>query len=298
MYKKKVIVRYYLVTTLLVMFSSCNSMKIEKQPYKPTNVSDNGYEYLVPSSIFSPEDIPEELKDTVVVFLQGGPRNKISKRPLLTLGVEDAFSNYSVVGLKQSQVVNQSVFGATTNLTPQQAKAEIDSTTRIIDESIEALQKDQHFVILLGHSYGGFLGQYHLINGQERAEKYVLAGMRIIFPEQAREAYESGRDFKYKNGKLVYVKPVEGFGSLEVYHVAKLLQLSVALDYREYYTKELLQRSMFLMGENDQAIGPPSKEEINYLQEKDARYILVKEGDHRSMMKHQYFNEMQDFIRE
>ncbi|MDR9417528.1 hypothetical protein [Gracilimonas sp.] len=283
---------------LLITSYSCSRVKIVEQPYKPTTIDENGYEYLVPSSIFSPVEIPEELKDTVVVFLQGGPRNSISKSQLLSVGVEDAFTNYSVVGLKQSQVVNQSVFGATTNLTSQQAKAEIDSTIRIIDEALEALYENQHFVVILGHSYGGLLAQYHLINGQETADKYIMAGVRISFPQKAREAYESGKDFKYVDDELVYVEPEEGFGSIEVYHVAKLLQLSVALDYQEYYTKEMLQRSMFLMGENDEAIGPPSENEINYLLKNEVQYIIVKEGGHRSMMEHQYFKKVRDFIRE
>jgi hypothetical protein len=287
-----------LIILLITSFSCRRNIQIEKQPYKPTIVAENGYEYLVPSSIFSPAEIPEELKDTVVVYLQGGPLNFIRKSDLLKVGVEDAFSNYSVVGLKQSQIVNQSVFGATTDLTPQQAKTEIDSTIRIIDEALEALYEDRHFVVILGHSYGGLLAQYHLVNGQETADKYIMAGMRIIFPQKAREAYKSGRDFKYVDGELVYVKPEEGFGSMEVYHVAKLLQLSVALDYREYYTKEMLQRSMFLMGGNDEAIGPPTENEINYLSRNDAHHILIKEGDHRSMMEHQYFKKQRGFIQE
>lgn len=287
-----------LLILLITSFSCKRNIQIEEQPYKPTTVAENGYEYIVPSSIFSPAEIPEELKDTVVVYLQGGPINSISKDQLLSVGVEDAFINYSVVGLKQSQIVNQSVFGATTDLTPQQAKAEIDSTIRIIDEALEALYEDQHFVVILGHSYGGLLAQYHLVNGQETADKYIMAGMRISFPRKAREAYQSGRDFKYVDGELVYVEPEKGFGSMEVYHVAKLLQLSVALDYREYYTEEMLQRSMFLMGGNDEAIGPPSENEISYLLRNDVQYILIKEGGHRSMMEHQYFKKQRGFIQE
>lgn len=289
---------FFTLLFFLITSYSCRKIKIVEQPYKPTTIAENGYEYLVPSSLFSPVEIPQELQDTVVVFLQGGPLNYISKRQLLTLGVTDAFSNYSVIGLKQSQVVNQSIYGATTNLTPQQAKAEIDSTIRIIDEALESLYQDQHFVVIFGHSYGGFLAQYHLVNGQETADKYIMAGVRINFPQGAIEAYESGRDFKYVDGKLAYVEPEEGFGSLEVYHVAKFLQLSVTLDYWKYYTKEILQRSMFLMGDNDEAIGPPSDNEINYLMKNNVNHIIVKEGDHKSMIEDQYFKKVRNFIRE
>lgn len=80
---------------LLITSYSCRRVKIVEQPYKPTTIDENGYEYLVPSSIFSPAEIPEELKGTVVVFLQGGPVNYISKSQLLSLGVEDTFTNYS-----------------------------------------------------------------------------------------------------------------------------------------------------------------------------------------------------------
>lgn len=125
-----------------------------------------------------------------------------------------------------------------------------------------------------------------------------MAGVRISFPQGAREAYESGRDFKYVDGELAYVEPEEGFGSIEVYHVAKLLQLSAALDYRKYYSKEMLQKSMFLMGDNDEAVGPPSDNEINYFIKNDVKHTIVKEGGHRSMMKDQYLKKVRNFIRE
>lgn len=84
---------FFTLLIFLIASYSCSKIKIIEQPYKPTTITENGYEYLVPSSIFSPVEIPQELKDSVVVFLQGGPLNYTSKSQLLIVGVEDAFSN-------------------------------------------------------------------------------------------------------------------------------------------------------------------------------------------------------------
>ena len=118
------------------------------------------------------------------IYEQGGPT------PILQPGAYDLFRNFPgsrdirFVQVHQTLTLNNGLAARSGELSLADLQAEVDVSIEILDRTIRHFKAPGKRVVVIGHSYGAFLGARYLWRrGHEAADRYVLMAGRLDMPQ-------------------------------------------------------------------------------------------------------------------
>lgn len=221
------------------------------------------------------------IKDTVVVYIEGGPVYKIGDDlNYLTQYITSSLSNYSLVGLRQVHEMNPTVFGSGSSFTNNNAEEVNDKTLDIANTVISWLKANHKVVYLFGHSNGSFMVQNYMSSNKTNADGYVISATRLKPIPAFVENYPNNIDVKYTNGVTVVTNNVPS-NELPYFNVLSKLQLNHMKNYISLLSgNPMLSKTVYLLAGKDEALGRLENDEVDFINDNKIKNIFYPEGGH------------------
>lgn len=227
----------------------------------------------------------KQLKDTVLVYIQGGPIHLINYGGMLSFldnYVQESVSkNYSFVEIRQYHDYNPTVFGSGTTFTDQIAEYSNLQTLDMIEKTVKSLKSIDKIVYLLGHSNGSFMVQDYINNNKTSADGYLIAGTRIKKVQAFFDYYPKDKDITFTNGTDVTVKDVPT-DEIPYFNVVRKLQLNHFKDYTSLLLSKSTQfpKMYYAFGGQDINLGKIEQDEFDFLNNNKINYSYNEYYDH------------------
>lgn len=242
-------------------------------PYQPTLLS------AEVTDLFVTDGNPDA--DTVWIYEQGGPSASLSQQDL------QAFPNYSDqlnVYIHQVLTYNNDLHSA--DLSLENAQAETEVNTEILDRVITHFTAMDKRVVVIGHSYGAYVTTKYLADkGSAAAELFVIMAGRLDIEATTYEGLIEGTFYHYPDFTTPTVHPSmqpENNG-----HVVELLLLGAIAEPR--YTQRLndvdLSNVVYVYAQDDTAVGRLAQAELNFLNTKGVEIVTIENGGHTAMFE-------------
>lgn len=230
------------------------------------------------------KDVPlSNIKDTVVVYVEGGPTHDVGADGLITINeglVAHGLKNYSLVAARQAHNINPTVFGSGTTFTDANAQEVNNQTINILEKVITWLKSNNKVVYLFGHSNGSFMVQNYLSTGKINPNGYVISGTRLKRVQAFFDNYPNNIDISFIDGVTVVPKNITP-SELPYFNVMTKLQLNHMKDYKSLLVgKSILSKTVYSLAGKDQAVGRIEKDENDFLTNNKVPYILNADADH------------------
>jgi len=218
----------------------------------------------------------DSTKNTVAIFLQGGPKNELSFK---TNGKSQwrylpNFDDYYQIHLHQANTLNPDMFRYDGEFTMEMARKEVDNTSEMLYRSIKYFKERGKTVYVMGHSYGAFIIPHYLSTRPSLADKYVIVSGRIEDPKNAVEAHKKGYNGIYKDGVTFVSEEEKDFSDYDEndmrYYVGKQ-RLKAAIGeilYSETLKNIDLAGSIYIYTATDERVGGLTEKEKNFLKVK------------------------------
>ncbi|MDT0554623.1 hypothetical protein [Patiriisocius hiemis] len=280
-----------------VAFKEVLPLIIERKLIPRMFVDENGeYKALVVKSTLKNEDIrivyeniPESLSksgysfgnpdsDTVIINIDGGPRNNLS-----TYGFEFAFSvqggidenDYFLINMRESQTLHPEETEKE-EISWEQAKNYNIKTVKTLYELISYFKSEHKKVYVVGGSYGSLVGLQSLADYNNIADGYLLMFGRLDMTKEVSTAYSKGYDANFEEDAIT---PKIGEKSDNVYTV-NMRKIAAAMNRDIKYTELLkdvnLSNLIYFYSETDQSVGKLTEKEATFLKSKNAEVVSVK----------------------
>ncbi len=269
-------------------------------------VDDNGeYKALVVKSLLKNEDIkieyediPESLinsgysfgnpdSDTVIINIDGGPKNNLGTyrfelRYSITAEIDK--NNYFLINMRESQTLHPEETEQE-EISWEQAKNYNEKTVKTLYGLITYFKSQNKKVYVVGGSYGSLVGLKSIVDHNNIADRYLLMVGRLDMTKEISEAYSKGFEANFESDA---VTPIIGEKSDNVYTV-NMRKIAAAINRDEKYTELLkntdLSNLIYIYIENDQRVGKLTESEIEFLESKNAKVVSVK-GKHGNWTEH------------
>lgn len=230
------------------------------------------------------------LKDSVVIFVEGGPKHSIDiegfngfKSLVLSGGdgniQPNGFPNHSFIGMHQMHEINPTVFGSGTYFTPNNAEQVNNQTLDMIERVVEWLKANNKVVFLFGHSNGSFMVQNYMASGRTSPSYYVISGTRLKTIQDMLNNYPNYVDFSYTDGTIVNTTNIADVAK-PYFNVMRYLQMNHNKDYTNLLLgNTMLSKTFYSLGFKDEALGKISIEEENFINS-NCPHVYFHDGDH------------------
>ena len=223
-----------------------------------------------------------------IIFVQGGPsphvyldstkHNQSTVEPLwapymtLIQNLPNQFSNFNIAQVFQQQNIEFNY----EKLNIKKAEIFIKKSLELLDEAISHFKKMNHKIILIGHSYGGFLIQEYLFRYGNNVDKVIIGNSRIIPPKIfVNEIRKNNKaPFVDMEDKLIGYKHT----TQEMEILQPCLEYIMTSDYSQKLNNLNLSNALYLSSIPDKWIGKLSIREINWAQSKGAKVMLTDEA--------------------
>lgn len=206
----------------------------------------------------------------VIINAQGGPETELA---------EDFFeeildfvdrSRVLLVNVHQGQTENPGTF-LTEEISPDQAETFTRKTLENLEQVIEYFNEQDRTVYLMGASYGAYVLQEIIHrNGMNYADKFLIMVGRLHLEEAFVNALAEGRVPYYVNGDELNFLDVD---DIEIINMGRLAVELLRNNYMERFQNLDLSKVTYIYGEEDEAVGRLSTQEIDFLNQKDATII-------------------------
>lgn len=221
----------------------------------------------------------------VVVHAQGGPGIE-----LVADGVVDQFISGSETGsalfavVQQAQTQNSSNF-INADITFEEAKQfdleSVANLKRVVD--FFKIQQGKT-VYISGISFGSFIVQELIASyGVDVADGYLIMVGRLNIEAQTWQSLSEGRFVAYQyenNGTFT----LNDFGEEPDFESRNMSKLAAGLGFNRYVTRmdaiNDLSKITYVYGDRDEAVGPLSNEELQFLNDRNSNVVLVENGTH------------------
>ena len=220
--------------------------------------------------------------DVVVVKTQGGPDTELYDEDLTDFINQAQAQNALFVNVHQAQTLDPSKFedDITFEDAKQYDRLSVDYLKRVLDFFAQYSNKT---VYVLGISFGAFMAQELIATHEvDLAAGYLIMVGRLDIEEEFWKNFSRGEysEFSFdEDGN----PSIDFYGAGEDAFSRNMARLAAGLGYNRY-TQRLdylndLSKITYVYGERDDAVGRLSKEEVNFLNKKNARVIPVSGAD-------------------
>lgn len=230
------------------------------------------------------------LKDSVVIFVEGGPKHSIDiegfngfKSLVLSGGdgniQPNGFPNHSFIGMHQMHEINPTVFGSGTYFTPNNAEQVNNQTLDMIEKVVEWLKANNKVVFLFGHSNGSLMVQNYMASGRTSPSFYVISGTRLKTIQDMFNNYPNYVDISYTDGTILNTTNIADVAK-PYFNVMRYLQMNHNKNYIDLLVgNTMLPKTFYSLGLKDEALGRISTEEENFING-NCPHVYFPDGDH------------------
>lgn len=220
------------------------------------------------------------IKDTVVVFIEGGPTHIAGDLGQIKEGITSSFPNYSVVGMRQAHNINLTVFGSGTSFTKDNAQEVNNQTMGIAEKTVMWLKSNNKVVYLFGHSNGSFMVQNYMSSGKTNPNGYIITGTRIKPVQAFLDNYPNNIDVSFTNGTTVVTSNIPA-NQIPYFNVMSKLQLNHFKNYISLLAgNPMLAKTIYSLSGKDEALGRIEQDEQNFLNNNQIPVIFQADSDH------------------
>ncbi|NIF05162.1 hypothetical protein F3J23_06870 [Chryseobacterium sp. Tr-659] len=223
------------------------------------------------------------IKDTVVVFLEGGPKHEVGYDYVKMIKEEinsKGFINHTVVGLRQAHSTNPTVFGSGSSFTSANAEEVNNQTLNVTEKIIKWLKSNNKTVYIFGHSNGSFIVQNYMTSGKINPAGYIISATRIKPIKAFTDNYPKNIDASFTKGTTVVTKDVPA-NELPYFNVMTKLQLNHIKNYITLLVgNNMLSKTFYSLAEHDEAVGQIEQDEKNFIITNKIPNIFIPNGEH------------------
>jgi len=226
--------------------------------------------------------------DIVVVNTQGGPETKLDDESLKETIEATKTSSALYVNVHQTQTSEPHLF-TKTDITFSNAKKYDERSVARLKKVIDYFKMKKKKVYVLGISFGAFMTQELIADyGIESADGYLIIAGRLDIDEDTWKPFSEGKRTTYvydQNGGYT-INLFKGKLSVEEKNMARL---AAGLGFNRY-TERLkdekdLSKIRYIYGTHDEQVGPLSKEEIKFLEDRNVGIGKNQGANHQNAIQ-------------
>lgn len=283
---------YMVMVTFLISCSSDDDvMDIPPTPIVDTSVLD------LPSDVnrlFLANGNKEA--DTVMIYENGGPSFELEDDDFEDPDFEDdifsqKFKNYYRVYAHQAETLFTQ---KTCDSDYSRSDAEKNNRTsvEILDRIVKNFKNQGKTVLLVGHSFGGFIITKYIAEKPNQADRILIMASRLDMQIEVANAYLRKELYTFKNGEIP--TPSSDSELIEAYEDCESAYIVAGAMVADRFTQKLaskdLSNVLYVHAVDDEQTGTLSKAEDSFLVSKKARIIKIPagEGGHSAMFFRPY----------
>jgi hypothetical protein len=226
--------------------------------------------------------------DIVVVNTQGGPETKLDDESLKETIKATKTSSALYVNVHQTQTSEPHLF-TKTDITFSNAKKYDERSVARLKKVIDYFKMKKKKVYVLGISFGAFMTQELIADyGIDSADGYLIIAGRLDIDEDTWKPFSEGKRTTYvydQNGGYT-INLFKGKLSVEEKNMARL---AAGLGFNRY-TERLkdekdLSKIRYIYGTHDEQVGPLSKEEIKFLEDRNVGIGKNQGANHQNAIQ-------------
>jgi hypothetical protein len=278
---------FALFLMVLVLLAGC-----AKEEDPPPETSENTTETLVEAATKLPEEVSKLYvekgnlsSDRVLLYLIGGPSNTLENDYFDILELSD----YHEVYVHQAQTYNKEVvIGLNKDLSFEQAIAENKVSVQMLHKVINHFKAQGKDIYLIGHSFGAFLLHSYLATYDDSTTPALAMAGRLAMPDEVWKGYRDRTPYYFKDGTTPILQTIpEQVTTENLHELYASMRLQAGLGhyrYMELLKGKDLSNLMVAYGEKDGAVGRLNEEELQFLNQHQARVYAIPDGEHGSMV--------------
>ena len=215
--------------------------------------------------------------DAVLLIVQGGPMSAlVSAEDVKGVAGETLVGKYESYLVHQPQTYNTSIIDS--GITFEQVKVEAVKSGAMIQKVIEYFKGKNKKVYVWGYSYGFFVVQDLLARHEMKFDRVFLGGGRFNMPEKVWQSFSKGIPITFEDDAVTLKNALDGESP------GMLALFAAGLGNNRYMEllkdKDLKKKVLFHFGGKDKSVGRPDKDELQFLKDKKALYILDENIGH------------------
>lgn len=223
------------------------------------------------------------LKDTVVVYVDGGPQHTRTEQEQISdikgLLSSEGLINHSFVVMKQMHNVNPTVFGSGLRFSNDNAEEVNNQTLDMIESITKLLKNNGKIVYLFGHSNGGYMVSNYLLSNREAPNYFIIAGSRLVKIPENIDSYPNFIGVNFIDGLTPTLMSVPNQGR-PYFNVLSKLQLNHEKDYVNLLSNNpKLAKTFFSMSFKDVNVGQINATEQVFINS-NSPHIFLPNGSH------------------
>ena len=227
--------------------------------------------------------------DNVIIHVQGGPNAELDDDAIRNrISISNSASTLHV-NVHQVQTLSPDIFSSSEisfAQTPDYHTQNVSNLKRVIDY----FREQNNRIYIVGASFGGFLIQELIsVHGIDIADGYAIFVSRLDIDEETWMAFSQGyyKRYYYDNeGNFSIENEINPPPVLNEFIRKNMAILAAGLGQHRYTEKltdiQNLSKITYYYGDRDEAVGPLSSEELEFLNGKGAHVVLDEGGDHSS----------------
>lgn len=260
-----------LVLLFTVAILSCSNDDGEKPPVIADEISQN-----IKDVIYFQGD---EKAETVMILIPGGPSTEFATD--FVDGFASAFTGKGIltVTVHQAQTLNPDIV-AGNDITMAQANSFNTESIEMLSEVLTYFKDEGRTVYVLGYSFGAFVTQELIAEkGINSADKYLIISGRLDINDVIWQAAAEGKKGSFENGITPIVEEEPNVKERNF----NIISAGFAMNrYTQLFnTIEDLSNITYIYGENDEAVGRLTTNEVQFLESKNTN-IISGPGNHTS----------------
>ncbi len=226
--------------------------------------------------------------DIVVVNTQGGPETKLDDESLKETIEATKTSSALYVNVHQTQTSEPHLF-TKTDITFSNAKKYDERSVARLKKVIDYFKKKKKKVYVLGISFGAFMTQELIADyGIDSADGYLIIAGRLDIDEDTWKPFSEGKRTTYvydQNGGYTINISKDNLSTQD----RNMNRLAAGLGFNRY-TERLkdekdLSKIRYIYGTHDEQVGPLSKEEIKFLEDRNVGIGKNQGANHQNAIQ-------------
>lgn len=263
---KLVFITFFAITTF-----SCSNDDGEKPPVIADEISQNIKDVIYFQG--------NEKAETVMILVPGGPSTEFA-----TDFVDDFASAFTGKGIltvtvHQAQTLNPDIV-AGNDITMAQANSFDTESIEMLSEVLTYFKDEGRTVYVLGYSFGAFITQELIAEkGINSADKYLIIAGRLDINDIIWQAAAEGKKGSFENG-ITPIVEADPHPDVKERNLNRISADFAMNRYTQLFNSiEDLSNITYIYGENDEAVGRFTTNEVQFLESKNTN-IIFGPGNH------------------
>lgn len=258
-----------LVLLFTVALLSCSKDDGEKPPVIADEISQN-----IKDLIYFRGD---EKAETVMILIPGGPSTEFATDLVDDFASVPNLEGIITVTVHQAQTLNPDIV-AGNDITLAQANSFNTESIEMLSKVITYFKDEGRTVYVLGYSFGAFITQELIAEkGINSADKYLIIAGRLDINDIIWQAVAEGKKGSFENGITPIVEEEPDVKERNFNRISAGFAMN---RYTQLFnTIEDLSNITYIYGENDEAVGRLTTNEVQFLESKNTN-IISGPGNH------------------